>query len=179
MKNIKKTLLLILFLSAANYSMAGKSITIYDFNLTDIDDNIVNLSKFNGKPILLVNTASRCGFTPQYEGLQNIFVRYKSTDLTIIATTSNSFNQEFDNTEDIKKICLVNYGVGFITSSPLNVKGDDSHPIYKWIKTEYKKSPKWNFYKYLFDRKGNLVDSWASITKPDSSKIIRKIEELI
>ena len=179
MKNVKKTLLLILFLSAANYSMAGKSISIYDFNITDIDNNIVNLSKFNGNPILLVNTASRCGFTPQYEGLQNIFVKYKSTDLTIIATTSNSFNQEFDNTEDIKKICLVNYGVGFITSRPLNVKGDDSHPIYKWIKKEYKKSPKWNFYKYLFDRKGKLVDSWSSITKPDSSKIIRKIEKLI
>ena len=179
MKNIKKTLLLILFLTVANYSMAEKSISIYDFNITDIDNNIVNLSKFNGKPILLVNTASRCGFTPQYEGLQNIFVKYKSTDLTIIATTSNSFNQEFDNTEDIKKICLVNYGVGFITSSPLNVKGDNSHPIYKWIKTEYKKSPKWNFYKYLFDRKGILVDSWSSITKPDSSKIIRKIEKLI
>jgi len=179
MKNVKKTLLLILFLSATNYSMAGKSISIYDFNITDIDNNIVNLSKFNGNPILLVNTASRCGFTPQYEGLQNIFVKYKSTDLTIIATTSNSFNQEFDNTEDIKKICLVNYGVGFITSSPLNVKGDDSHPIYKWIKKEYKKSPKWNFYKYLFDRKGKLVDSWSSMTKPDSSKIIRKIEKLI
>ena len=179
MKNVKKTLLLILFLSLANYSMSGKSISIYDFNITDIDNNIVNLSKFNGNPILLVNTASRCGFTPQYEGLQNIFVKYKSTDLTIIATTSNSFNQEFDNTEDIKKICLVNYGVGFITSSPLNVKGDNSHPIYKWIKKEYKKSPKWNFYKYLFDRKGKLVDSWSSMTKPDSSKIIRKIEELI
>ena len=179
MKNIKKTLLLILFLTITNYSMAEKNVSIYDFNITDIDNNIVNLSKFNGNPILLVNTASRCGFTPQYEGLQNIFIKYKSTDLTIIATTSNSFNQEFDNTEDIKKICLVNYGVGFITSSPLNVKGDDSHPIYKWIKKEYKKSPKWNFYKYLFDRKGRLVDSWSSITKPDSSKIIRKIEKLI
>lgn len=179
MKNIKKTLLLILFLAVSNYSMAEKNVSIYDFNITDIDNNIVNLSKYNGNPILLVNTASRCGFTPQYEGLQNIFVKYKSTDLTIIATTSNSFNQEFDNTEDIKKICLVNYGVGFITSSPLSVKGGDSHPIYKWIKTEYKKSPKWNFYKYLFDRKGKLVDSWSSITKPDSSKIIRKIEKLI
>jgi len=179
MKNIKKTLLLILFLAVSNYSMAEKNVSIYDFNITDIDNNIVNLSKYNGNPILLVNTASRCGFTPQYEGLQNIFVKYKSTDLTIIATTSNSFNQEFDNTEDIKKICLVNYGVGFITSSPLNVKGDDSHPIYKWIKTEYKKSPKWNFYKYLFDRKGKLVDSWSSITKPDSAKIIRKIEKFI
>ena len=103
MKNIKKTLLLILFLAVSNYSMAEKNVSIYDFNITDIDNNIVNLSKYNGNPILLVNTASRCGFTPQYEGLQNIFVKYKSTDLTIIATTSNSFNQEFDNTEDIKK----------------------------------------------------------------------------
>ena len=179
MKKIKKTLLLILFLFINNYSMAEKGTSIYDFNITDIDDNIVNLSKFNGNPILLVNTASRCGFTPQYEGLQNIFVKYKASDLTIIATTSNSFNQEFEKAEDIKKICLVNYGVSFITSSPMNVKGNNSHPIYKWIKTEYKKSPKWNFYKYLFDRKGELVDSWSSITKPDSSKIIKKIEKII
>ena len=159
--------------------LAGNNGTAYDYEFNSIDGGQIELRDYKNKVIVIVNVASRCGYTPQYEGLQNIFVKYKSTDLTIIATTSNSFNQEFDNAEDIKKICLVNYGVGFITSSPLNVKGNDSHPIYKWIKTEYKKSPKWNFYKYLFDRKGKLVDSWSSITKPDSSKIIRKIEKLI
>ena len=85
--------------------------SIYDFNLLDIDGNKVELSTFKGKPLLIVNTASRCGFTPQYEGLQNLFTKYRKTDLTIIATTSNSFNQEFENPDDIKRICLVNYNV--------------------------------------------------------------------
>ena len=153
--------------------------SIYEFNFLDIDGNIVELSSFIGKPILLINTASRCGFTPQYEGLQNLFIKYRKTDLTIIATTSNSFNQEYTNPEDIKTICLVNYNVGFITSSPIEVKGELIHPIYQWIKDNYDKSPKWNFYKYLFDRSGKLHDSWNSMTKPDSNKIIKKINQLI
>tara|TARA_Y100001936_G_scaffold39950_1_gene38474 strand:+ start:710 stop:1186 length:477 start_codon:yes stop_codon:yes gene_type:complete len=153
--------------------------SIYDFNFLDIDGNKVELSIFKGKPLLIVNTASRCGFTPQYEGLQNLFTKYRKTDLTIIATTSNSFNQEFDNTDDIKKICLVNYNVGFITSSPIEVKGKNIHPMYKWIENNYNKSPKWNFYKYLFNRSGELEESWSSITKPDSKKIINKIDKLI
>ena len=152
---------------------------LYDFSFIDIDGNQVNLKKFTGKPILVVNTASRCGFTPQYENLQNLFLEYKDTDLTIIATTSNSFAQEYQDTEDIKKICLVNYGVGFVTSSPMNVKGINAHPIYQWIDNQYKKSPKWNFFKYLFNRNGELVDSWSSVTKPDSYKIKRKIDNLI
>ena len=178
MKNIKLSLFLLIFLLTSNKLMAENS-SLYDFNFLDIDGNLVELSFFKGKPLLLVNTASRCGFTPQYEGLQNLFTKYRKTDLTIIATTSNSFNQEFEDPEDIKKICLVNYNVGFITSSPLNVKGGMSHPIYKWIKKEYKESPKWNFYKYLFDRNGDLSESWSSMTKPDSNKIKSKIDSLI
>ena len=159
--------------------MADQNKSIFEFNFTDIDGNLVELSSFAGKPILIVNTASRCGFTPQYEGLQNLFSTYAKTDLTIIATTSNSFNQEFADPEDIKKICLVNYKVGFIISSPINIKGDNSHPIYSWIKDEYNISPKWNFYKFLFNRSGKLVKSWSSITKPDHSKIKNKIDDLI
>jgi len=117
--------------------MADQNNSIYDFNFTDIDGKLVELSSFMGKPILIVNTASRCGFTPQYEGLQTLFSLYRKTDLTIIATTSNSFNQEFSDPEDIKKICLVNYNIGFITSSPISVKGDDVHPIYDWINNQY------------------------------------------
>ena len=153
--------------------------SIYNFNFIDIDGNPVELGSFHGKPLLLVNTASRCGFTPQYQGLQNLFITYKDTDLTIIALTSNTFNQEYENPEDIKRICLVNYNVGFITSSPIEIKGDNIHPIFSWIKSEYNESPSWNFYKYLFDRSGNLVGSWSSITKPDSKKITKKIENLI
>ena len=178
MKKIKLFLLLLIFLLTSNKLMAENN-SIYDFNFLDIDGNMVELSTFKGKPLLIVNTASRCGFTPQYEGLQNLFTKYRKTDLTIIATTSNSFNQEFDNPDDIKKICLVNYNVGFITSSPIEVKGKNIHPMYKWIENSYNKSPKWNFYKYLFNRSGELEDSWSSITKPDSKKIINKIDKLI
>ena len=178
MKKIKLFLLLLIFLLTSNKLMAENN-SIYDFNFLDIDGNKVELSIFKGKPLLIVNTASRCGFTPQYEGLQNLFTKYRKTDLTIIATTSNSFNQEFDNSDDIKKICLVNYNVGFITSSPIEVKGKNIHPMYKWIENNYNKSPKWNFYKYLFNRSGELEESWSSITKPDSKKIINKIDKLI
>ena len=178
MKKIKLFLILLIFLLTSNKLMA-ESKSIYDFNFLDIEGNKVELSIFKGKPLLIVNTASRCGFTPQYEGLQNLFTKYRKTDLTIIATTSNSFNQEFENPEDIKRICLVNYNVGFITSSPIEVKGNNIHPMYKWIKKNYNQSPKWNFYKYLFNRSGKLEDSWSSITKPDSKKIIKKIDNLI
>ena len=156
-----------------------KNMTIYDFSFEDIDGNIVNLDKFRDKPIFMVNTASRCGFTPQYENLQNLFLTFKDTDLTILAITSNSFNQEYSNNEDIKKICLVNYDIGFITSSPLIVKGENSHGIFAWLKNEYKKTPKWNFYKYLYDRNGKLTASWSSMTKPDHSKILKKIDNLL
>ena len=162
-----------------NNTMANEALNIYNFSFTDIDGNRVNLDKFNGKPILIVNTASRCGFTPQYSNLQNLFLEYKETDLTIIATTSNSFAQEYNDVDDIKKICLVNYGVGFVTSSPMDVNGDNIHPIYSWIKDEYNKTPKWNFFKFLFNRNGKLVDSWSSMTKPDSNKIKKEIDLLI
>ncbi len=176
---IKILLVFLIMLNLKNTLLANEIVNIYDFSFEDIDGNQVNLEKFTGKPILIVNTASRCGFTSQYEDLQNLFLNYRKSDLTIIATTSNSFNQEYSDTEDIKKICLVNYGVGFVTSSPMDVKGSNSHPIYSWIDKEYNKQPKWNFFKYLFDRNGKLVEDWSSMTKPDSSKITDLIDRLI
>ena len=177
-----KTGILLVFLTMFSLSnnLSGKeNINLYNFSFEDIDGNQVNLDKFTGKPILVVNTASRCGYTPQYANLQNLFLEYKDTDLTIIATTSNSFYQEYDEVEDIKKICLVNYGVGFVTSSPMDVKGINAHPIYAWIDNTYNKKPKWNFFKFLFNRDGKLVETWSSMTKPDSSKITKQIDKLI
>ena len=180
MKNVKLFLfLLIFFILSPNISYTMDEISLFDFNFTDIDGNYVELSTFENKPLFIVNTASKCGFTSQYEGLQNLFKKYRKSDLTIIAVTSNSFNQEYSNPEDIKQICLVNYNVGFITSSPIEVKGLDAHPIFLWLNKKYNKSPKWNFYKYLFDRSGNLVESWSSMTKPDSVKITKQIDKLI
>jgi len=177
-----KSRILLVFLimfSLGNKASSKDNTNLYDFSFEDIDGNQVNLDKFTGKPILVVNTASRCGYTPQYANLQNLFLEYKESDLTIIATTSNSFYQEYDEVEDIKKICLLNYGVGFVTSSPMDVKGSNAHPIYSWIDKTYNKKPKWNFFKFLFNRDGELVDSWSSMTKPDSSKITKQIDKLI
>ena len=175
----KILLVFLIMFATKNFAMSDNNNKIFDFKFKDIDGNQVSLEKFTGKPIILINTASRCGFTPQYGNLQNLFLKYKDTDLTIIATTSNSFSQEYSDTEDIKKICLVNYGVGFITSAPMNVNGSNAHPIYSWIKNEYSKSPKWNFFKFLFNRDGELVDTWSSMTKPDSSKITNQIDKLL
>ena len=105
MKILKILSILSLFTFFSENSMSQNNTNLYDFDFTDIDGNNVSLRKFEGKPILLVNTASRCGFTPQYEGLQNLFIKYRETDITIIATTSNSFNQEYASNEEIKKIC--------------------------------------------------------------------------
>ena len=175
-----RILLVFLIMFLINTSLSAKeNHNLYDFSFVDIDGNQINLEKFSGKPILIVNTASRCGYTSQYANLQNLFVKYKDTDLTIIATTSNSFYQEYDEVEDIKKICLVNYGVGFVTSSPMDVKGSNAHPLYAWINEAYDKKPKWNFFKFLFNRNGELIDTWSSMTKPDSSKITKKIDSLI
>ena len=124
MKKIKKILIFAVLILFSGNVMSDNNTTIYNYSLIDIDGNTIDLSVFQGKPLLLVNTASRCGFTPQYEGLEKLFTEYRKTDLTIIATTSNSFNQEYSSTEEIKKICLVNYNVSFMTSMPINVIGD-------------------------------------------------------
>ena len=175
----KILLVFLIMFSINNTTHANEKQNLFNFSFEDIDGNQVKLDKFKGKPILIVNTASRCGYTPQYANLQNLFLEYKDSDLTIIATTSNSFYQEYEEAEDIKKICLVNYGVGFVTSSPMNVKGINAHPMYAWINKAYNKKPKWNFFKFLFDRNGELVESWSSMTKPDSTKITNKIDKLI
>ena len=176
---IKFLLVFLIMLNLKNTVLANETVNLYDFSFEDIDVNKVNLEKFVGKPILIVNTASRCGFTPQYEDLQNLFLSYRKSDLTIIATTSNSFNQEYSDTEDIKKICLVNYGVGFVTSSPMDVNGSRAHPIYAWIEEEYNEKPKWNFYKVLLDKNGHFHSSFNSLTKPTSTSILKVVDEIL
>ncbi len=150
-----------------------------NFSIQDIDGNTIKLDKFKGKPILLVNTASRCGFTKQYANLSNLHQQYLDKDLVIIGTPSNSFRQELNSEEDVKEFCLINYDTKFIITEIVEVKGENAHPIYKWITENYGKTPKWNFYKYLFDGEGNLVSSWSSMTTPDSQKITNEIDKLI
>ena len=111
-----------------------------------IDGNQINLDKFKGKPVLLVNTASRCGFTKQYANLSNLHREYLDKNLVIIGTPSNSFRQELADEEDVKEFCLVNYDTKFIISEIIDVDGDDAHPIYSWMTSTYNETPKWNFY---------------------------------
>ena len=153
--------------------------SIYQYSFQDIDGKIINLKDFEGKPIFLVNTASKCGFTPQYADLQILFQKFKTTDLIFIATPSNEFKQELSSEEEVKKFCLINYGISFSVTEIINLKGDNAHPIYKWIDQKYNEKPKWNFYKYLFNRDGELVKTWSSIIKPTSPKIVKSIEKIL
>ena len=115
---------------------------VYKYSFNDIDGKEINLEDFKGKPIFLVNTASKCGFTPQYGDLQTLFQEYKSTDLIFIATPSNQFKQELSSEEEIKKYCLISYGVSFNVTEIVEIKGTDAHPLYKWLGEKYKEVPK-------------------------------------
>ena len=170
---------LLTFISVLFISSNVMADNLHKFTINDIDGNLINLNKFKGKPVLLVNTASRCGFTKQYANLANLHREYLKKSLIIIGTPSNSFRQELDEEKDVKEFCLVNYDTKFIISEIIDVKGSTAHPLYKWISETYGKTPKWNFFKYLFDGEGNLVESWSSITKPDSSQITDQIDKII
>ena len=169
--------ILLLIITTNESVMADNS--IYQYNFVDIDGKTLNLQEFKGKPILLVNTASKCGFTPQYGDLQKLFENYRESDLVFVATPSNDFKQELSSEEEIKKYCLINYGVSFRVTEIIKLKGNDAHPLFKWIKEDYNEEPKWNFYKYLFNRDGQLVKSWSSMTKPTNSKILKSINKIL
>ena len=176
-KLIKFNCIFIMLITSNLYANSVNN--IYNYNFKDIDGNILDLKNFEGKPILLVNTASKCGFTPQYGDLQMLFQKYKETDLIFIATPSNDFKQELESEDEIKKYCLINYGVSFNVTEIINLTGENAHPIYQWIKNEYNEQPKWNFYKYLFNREGKLVKSWSSMTKPSSFRIKNSINKIL
>ena len=155
--------------------------SIYNISINSIDNQPINLADYKGKKILFVNVASKCGFTPQYEDLEKLYETYKDK-LVIIGVPCNQFNEQEPGTaEEIKSFCKVNYGVTFLLTEKVDVKGDHQHPLYKWL-TEKElngktsSSVKWNFQKYLVDETGHLVDFWYSMTKPMSSKITKYLE---
>ncbi len=131
---------------------------------------------------MIVNTASHCGFTPQYTALEALYNKYKDRGFVIIGVPSNDFGgQEPGSNEEIAKFCKVNFGVTFPMTSKEVVSGDNAHPFFIWARNElgFGSAPKWNFHKYLIDRKGNMVDYFYSTTKPDSKKIEDAIEKLL
>ena len=164
-----------------NFAMANYEKIFFDHSIKSIDDKIINLNEYTNKAVLLVNVASYCGFTKQYDDLQKLWDKYKDKGLIVLGVPSNSFNQEKDKNDEVKKFCEVNFGINFPMTSILEVKGDNAHEIYKWAKRNHGKSavPKWNFHKILIDKNGKIFDTYASFTKPMSKKIINAVEKLL
>ncbi len=149
---------------------------LYSLNFESIDGKKINFKDFSNKVVLVVNTASRCGFTKQYSGLQSLWDTYKEEGLVIIGVPSNSFKQELANSEDVKDFCEVNFNVNFPMTTIVNVIGDNRHPFYAWLKEEHGITPRWNFHKVLIGKEGKLIDSYSSLTKPLSEKLVKEIK---
>ena len=158
-----------------------KDDTFYDFSANNLQGQDVRMGKFHEQVILIVNTASECGFTPQYAGLQVLYATYKDQGFTILGFPCNQFGgQEPGNSAEIEKGCLINYGVNFPMFEKIDVNGKKAHPIFRWLKRNKKgllgSRIKWNFTKFLIDRNGHVVSRFGSMTKPeDLSEHINKI----
>ena len=160
-----------------NPTNAGEN--AHDFAFRSIEGDALPMSAFKGKTVLVVNTASLCGFTPQYDALQSLWSRYRDRGLIVLGVPSNDFgSQEPGTADEISTFCEVNYGIDFPMTDKVRVKGDDAHPYYQWVAAQGRmKLPRWNFYKHVIDADGNLVEWFASTTSPDSSKVINAIEK--
>ena len=154
----------------------------FSFNFESIEGNPMPLSEYQGKALLVVNTASQCGFTPQYEGLQNVWEEYKDKGLIVIGVPSNNFgSQEPGQEGEVKEFCEVNFNINFPLTAITEVNGEKAHELFKWAKENHGKSaiPKWNFHKILINKQGKVEDTFASFTKPMSKTIINKIKEIL
>lgn len=153
---------------------------IYDIKIDSLQGKPINLGDFKNKHILFVNVASKCGFTPQYKDLEKLHQQYKD-DLVVVGVPCNQFgSQEPGNANEIEEFCEVNYGVTFLITEKIDVKGANQHPLYTWLTSKdfngkKSSSVKWNFQKYLVSPEGKLIDYYFSITKPTSSKITKHI----
>ena len=163
-------------------SISENTKTLFDFKINSINGNEINFADFRGKTLLLVNVASNCGFTKQYNDLQKLYEDFKDKGFTVIGIPSNQFgNQEPGKNSEIKNFCETNFNITFPMTSKYDVKGDNAHPIYLWAKETYGKStiPKWNFHKILINKNGEVEDTYASFTNPMSKKIVKKIEQIL
>ena len=179
---MKKLLILfIIMFSFFDKSLANYSQLAYEFQFKSIDGGLIKLSEFKDKVIVVVNVASRCGFTKQYDDLQTLWDNYKEKNLIVIGVPTNDFKQEPGSNSDIKKFCETNFNINFLLTEKINVIGDNSHPFYKWARDNYGKGaiPKWNFHKIIINKDGKVVDTFASITNPSSKKFVKFIESQI
>ena len=153
----------------------------YEFSFKSIDGGKINLQNYKDNVIVVVNVASRCGFTNQYEDLQNLWSKYKDKNLIVVGVPTNNFKQEPGSNKDIKDFCETNFNINFPLTEKTDVIGENAHPFFKWAKENHGKSaiPKWNFHKIIIGKDGKVVDTFASITRPSSKRFINLIEEEI
>ena len=166
------------FFNKPIYSASGDA---YDFKFDSIDGDQIKLSDYKDKVIVIVNVASRCGYTPQYEDLQELWSNYKERNLVVIGVPTNNFKQEPGSNKEIKDFCETNFGINFPMTEKINVIGNDAHPFYKWAKQNHGIGaiPKWNFHKIIIGKNGKVADTFASFTKPSSKKFLKLIEKEI
>ena len=180
-----RKLILILMLCVACASLSAEPKSIYDFTMRTIDGDHVSLKSYQGKVVLLVNVASKCGFTPQYAGLEALYEKYKDRGLVIVGVPANNFmSQEPGTDEEIKKFCSNKYNVTFPMMSKVSVKGDDKTPLYVFLTgkdtdPKFGGDIKWNFTKFLFDRNGNPIARFEPKVTPDSPEVTAAIESAL
>lgn len=161
---------------------ASQSTSAYDFSFDSIDGGTLDLASYKGQPLLIVNTASQCGFTPQYDGLQALYEAYQADGLVVIGVPSNDFGkQEKGDADEIKEFCEVNFNITFPMTDKVAVKGKAAHPFYDWARAEvgFAGRPRWNFHKFLIGPDGQIADWFASTTPPDSAKVKQAVEALL
>ena len=179
---IKLFLLIILMTLFSSNVLSKYDKLAYDFNFTDLDGTHLKLNEFKGKVIIVVNVASKCGFTKQYEDMQKVWEEYQSKGIIMLGVPSNDFgSQEPGSNEDIKNFCEAKFGISFPMTEKVKVKGEKAHPFYLWAKKNHGKSavPKWNFHKIIISRDGKVAETFSSITNPSSKKFINAIEKLL
>jgi len=178
-----KTLAILIIFSLMSITTADTD-SVYNFSPTTIDGEETSLNQYNGKVLLIVNTASECGFTPQYEGLQALYEKYQDQGLIVLGFPANNFGgQEPGSDEEIKQFCTVNFDVSFPLFSKVSVKGEDQHPLFSYLTTasnpDFTGEIKWNFEKFLIDKEGKLVRRFRSDTTPKSNSILKAIESTL
>ena len=178
---IRKSFLIMLITLFMSITYPANS-NFFDLSFESIDGNIISLKEFKNKPIIVVNSASFCGFTYQYEQLENLYQKFKKKELVVIAIPSNDFGgQEFKDNKKVKEFCEVNFNISFPITTITKVKGKSRHPFFKWVENEagYLSLPKWNFYKYLISKDGKLSSWFSSVTKPSSEKFLNELKKIM
>ena len=176
MKKLLGVFLLMFLTASKSVSETGP---LPNFSFNSIDGGLIHFDDFRDKVVLVINTASKCGFTGQYKGLQKLYDDFKNEGLVVFGVPSTDFRQEYKDSQSIQKFCELNFGINFPMSEVTNVIGKNAHPFYSWLSQEYNFTPRRNFNKVLIDKNGDVVNTFGSMVKPGSKKMIEPIIALL